>query len=263
MNLRDRVPGLAALSERVAGFSARRSLPRWRRDWFRGQSEVPATQPTAAAATPREVVLLADTFNTYFEPENLRAAVRVLAAGRLSSDGRERRRARALLRPHVSRDRHGRGGARRGRAHARGARAARRARHRGRRARAVVRARPTRRVPDALAGRRQRRARRRRADVRGVRGARARGRALQAAARPVALCARSRARPLPSEGVRRDAERGRDAQARAGARSRDDRVELLRHGRRVRLPGQARRRLDARWPSSRCCPPSARPARTP
>jgi Fe-S oxidoreductase len=80
LNLRDRVPGLAALSEVLAGFSARRSLPRWRRDWFRGQCVVPAPQPTAGPSTPRDVVLLADTFNTYFEPENLRAAVRVLAA---------------------------------------------------------------------------------------------------------------------------------------------------------------------------------------
>jgi len=97
MNLRDRVPGLAALSEKIAGFAARRSLPRWRADWFRGQREVraysanagPATvaadpgaaRPTRAAhdGTVRpEVVLLADTFNTYFEPDNLRAALRVL-----------------------------------------------------------------------------------------------------------------------------------------------------------------------------------------
>ena len=77
MNLRDRVPGLAALSEAVAGFAARRTLPRWRRDYFRA-SELPAPQGSAAG---REVVLFADTFNTYFEPENLRAAVAVLAAG--------------------------------------------------------------------------------------------------------------------------------------------------------------------------------------
>ena len=86
MNLRDRVPGLAALSERLAGFAARRSLPCWRRDWFRGQSEVPPPSPrsvsaaTTESASDRDVVLLADTFNTYFEPENLRAAVRVLVA---------------------------------------------------------------------------------------------------------------------------------------------------------------------------------------
>src|SRR5258708_10746295 len=30
-NLRDVLPGAAALSERIAGFSARRTLPRWRR----------------------------------------------------------------------------------------------------------------------------------------------------------------------------------------------------------------------------------------
>jgi len=74
-NLRDRVPGLAALSEKVLGFAARRSLPKWRRDYFRGQAEV------AVSTSSREVVLLADTFNTYFEPENLRAAARVLTAG--------------------------------------------------------------------------------------------------------------------------------------------------------------------------------------
>ncbi len=76
MNLRDRIPGLAWASERLVGFAARRSLPRWRRDWFRGAAEVAAPAGPAAG----EVVLLADTFNTYFEPENLRAAVRVLTA---------------------------------------------------------------------------------------------------------------------------------------------------------------------------------------
>jgi FAD/FMN-containing dehydrogenase/Fe-S oxidoreductase len=76
LNLRDRLPGAAWLSERLLGFAASRSLPQWRRDWFRGAAEVPAPAPTAGA----EVVLLADTFNTYFEPENLRAAVRVLTA---------------------------------------------------------------------------------------------------------------------------------------------------------------------------------------
>jgi Fe-S oxidoreductase len=89
MNLRDRVPGLKTLSERVTGFAARRSLPRWRRDWFRGAAELAAVRgardtgqpPSETQAQLKEVVLLADTFNTYFEPDNLRAAVRVLAAG--------------------------------------------------------------------------------------------------------------------------------------------------------------------------------------
>ncbi|HEX9905340.1 MAG TPA: FAD-linked oxidase C-terminal domain-containing protein [Propylenella sp.] len=74
MNLRDRVPGAAILSERVAGLAARRPLPRWRSDIFRPDGH----SPFASGAS--EVVLFADTFNTYFEPENLRAATRVLTA---------------------------------------------------------------------------------------------------------------------------------------------------------------------------------------
>ena len=35
MNLRDLIPGAAKLSEAVIGLSARRTLPRWRSDWFR------------------------------------------------------------------------------------------------------------------------------------------------------------------------------------------------------------------------------------
>ncbi|HSR71743.1 MAG TPA: FAD-linked oxidase C-terminal domain-containing protein [Kiloniellales bacterium] len=75
MNLRDTIPGLAALSERALGLSAKRSLPRWRVDYFAEQGV--AIGPPAG----REVVLLADTFNRYFEPENLRAALSVLRAG--------------------------------------------------------------------------------------------------------------------------------------------------------------------------------------
>jgi len=79
-NLRDRVPGLAALSEKITGLSARRSLPVWRRDVFRGQSEVPTDGRGNSGNRGSKVVLLADTFNRYFEPGNLRAAVKVLAA---------------------------------------------------------------------------------------------------------------------------------------------------------------------------------------
>jgi FAD/FMN-containing dehydrogenase/Fe-S oxidoreductase len=70
-NLRDRVPGLAGLLEPTLGLSARRPLPQWRREVF---------QATAVVAEDPEVVLLADTFNTYFAPENLRAALKVLIA---------------------------------------------------------------------------------------------------------------------------------------------------------------------------------------
>jgi FAD/FMN-containing dehydrogenase/Fe-S oxidoreductase len=70
-NLRDRVPALRRASERVAGFSARRSLPAWRSDiWRDGMAE----------GDGKEVVLFADTFNRYFERENLDAAHRVLTA---------------------------------------------------------------------------------------------------------------------------------------------------------------------------------------
>ncbi len=62
-----------ALGKRFAGFAAERSLPAWRRDVFRAPS-------SPASASGRDVVLLVDTFNRYFEPENARAALRVLEA---------------------------------------------------------------------------------------------------------------------------------------------------------------------------------------
>jgi Fe-S oxidoreductase len=79
VNLRDRIPGVPWLTQHVLGIAARRSLPVWRRDYFRGQGEM-SSLVGEATASPREVVLLPDTFNRYFEPENLRAAVQVLAA---------------------------------------------------------------------------------------------------------------------------------------------------------------------------------------
>jgi Fe-S oxidoreductase len=75
-NARDKWPKLAQLSERFAGFSTRRTLPQWRKDVFKDASEASA----APTRDGREVVLLADTFNRYFERENLDAAVTVLQA---------------------------------------------------------------------------------------------------------------------------------------------------------------------------------------
>jgi FAD/FMN-containing dehydrogenase/Fe-S oxidoreductase len=72
-NLRERLPGAARLSEKWLGLSARRSLPAWRRDTFLGAA--PALAPEQA-----DVVLFADTFNNYFEPDNARAALAVLRA---------------------------------------------------------------------------------------------------------------------------------------------------------------------------------------
>jgi Fe-S oxidoreductase len=76
LNLRDTLPGAAWLSERVVGFSARRTLPKWAGGSFtrRPSDNIP---PVAGG---KDVVLLADTFNNYFEPENLHAARRVLEA---------------------------------------------------------------------------------------------------------------------------------------------------------------------------------------
>ena len=81
-NLRDTIPGMAKLSEGWLGFSARRSLPRWRRDTFLGSSAA----PHGDAAADANVVLFADTFTNYFEPENAHAAVKVLRAAGFSVD---------------------------------------------------------------------------------------------------------------------------------------------------------------------------------
>ena len=83
-NLRDKYPRLAALSERYAGLSTRRTLPRWRKDVFRDPEDtldsLPRLGGNVGEGADREVVLLADTFNRYFERENLDAAVTVLQA---------------------------------------------------------------------------------------------------------------------------------------------------------------------------------------
>jgi len=109
LNLRNALPGAAVLSEAVAGFSARRTLPRWRSDWFKdsefhslprragegGEEEAarneaatlaPSRSRDARSCSPvsgggeKDVVLFADTFNRYFERENLDAALAVLVA---------------------------------------------------------------------------------------------------------------------------------------------------------------------------------------
>ncbi len=74
-NLRNRFSFVARQGERFLGIAARRKLPEFRRDFFRD------SEARGAPPAPRgEVLLLADCFNRYFEPANLRAARRVLAA---------------------------------------------------------------------------------------------------------------------------------------------------------------------------------------
>jgi len=78
-NARDRSGLLRKASEIFTGFSARRSLPKWRADIYRDRSDW-RYGAAAAGDITRDVVLFADTFNRYFERENLDAALRVLAA---------------------------------------------------------------------------------------------------------------------------------------------------------------------------------------
>jgi FAD/FMN-containing dehydrogenase/Fe-S oxidoreductase len=71
-NLRNVLPPLRRLSARL-GLAPKRDLPAWHASPFRDRE----ADPTPAQ---RDVLLFADTFSRYFEPENLRAALRVLRA---------------------------------------------------------------------------------------------------------------------------------------------------------------------------------------
>jgi FAD/FMN-containing dehydrogenase/Fe-S oxidoreductase len=73
VNLRDKVPGAARLSEMLTGFSAKRPLPVWQSDAFLMETSV-------GPANGREVAFFADTFNSNFDNQTLRDAVDVLAA---------------------------------------------------------------------------------------------------------------------------------------------------------------------------------------
>ncbi len=97
LNLRDAIPGAAKLSETISGFSAQRSLPKWRPDWFdESNSSWPGSSRPSTSFSKQDVdarhkaghdggasgdvILFADTFNRYFERENIDAALAVLAA---------------------------------------------------------------------------------------------------------------------------------------------------------------------------------------
>ena len=73
-NLRNRVPLLARAMQALTGIAAARKLPEF--------VARPFLDRDGRAGPGREVILFADTFNRYFEPENLHAAVRVLHAAR-------------------------------------------------------------------------------------------------------------------------------------------------------------------------------------
>ena len=258
MNLRDRLPGLASVTEHLAGLSARRTLPRWRSDPFRAEElaspEAGASGSSGASGTPTatrgesnegNVALFADTFTTWFEPDNARAAARVLeaagfrvvpaapppgerrplccgrtflAAGLVEEAKRELARTFRALAPLIER-----GVPIVGLEPSCGAHVPRRspgARIRAGSGRCAIHA------------------------VRGDHRRRRRTRESGPAPSPPCKEARTPARSLPSEGVRRHAGAREHAAARARAGSRDHRVELLRHGRRLRLRGGAPRGLD-------------------
>ena len=71
VNLRNSSRALRAMAEKLIGLSARRSMPAWRRDIWRGG-------PPKKAG--KEVLLFVDCFSRYFEPENARASRAVLEA---------------------------------------------------------------------------------------------------------------------------------------------------------------------------------------
>ncbi len=118
LNLRDKIPGLALLSEKLLGFSAQRSLPQWQSKTFWNQVSI-QPEPThpvhpqppvlsradgvegltrthpvrpelvegfalasreAVLKAAKPVVLFVDTFNAFFESDNAIAALKVLQA---------------------------------------------------------------------------------------------------------------------------------------------------------------------------------------
>ncbi|MDB5939471.1 MAG: hypothetical protein JWP77_1835, partial [Polaromonas sp.] len=79
LNLRDRIPGLALLSEKMTGLSAKRTLPQWKtRTFFNSGALSASREEVLTSAKP--VVLFVDTFNGYFESGNASSALKVLQA---------------------------------------------------------------------------------------------------------------------------------------------------------------------------------------
>jgi FAD/FMN-containing dehydrogenase/Fe-S oxidoreductase len=72
-SIAQKIPGAGALVQSITGFDRRRPLPVWKQPWSAAFRE--------RSGEGRPVVLFADTFNNWFEPDNLSAAVKVLEAG--------------------------------------------------------------------------------------------------------------------------------------------------------------------------------------
>ena len=82
LNLRNHIAPVAKLQEWMMGISAQRSLPIWKSRTFWSESKTASPYQYSADELSKQkgVVLLADTFNAYFEDENLMAAIKVLTA---------------------------------------------------------------------------------------------------------------------------------------------------------------------------------------
>ena len=77
LNLRDKVPGFAKLSERLLGLSAQRTLPQWHSKHFFNQTQQTVSR-AAVLKSKKPVVLFVDTFTGYLESDIPQAAIRVL-----------------------------------------------------------------------------------------------------------------------------------------------------------------------------------------
>ena len=236
-------PGLAPATERLLGLSAKRPLPRWRSDPFRADALRAA--PSSAHGGGSEVVLFADTFNTWFEPENARGAVRVLEAAGFRVHAAAPPAGRtppAVLRADVPRRRPRRGSPARA-----GSGPSRRSRRSSSAAfpssawspRACSRS-ATRTSCSAWSG------------IWAERGSccsrnsspRPPPKGISHSPCTAGAETRPPPRPLPPEGVRGHARGRAHPPARAGSGSGDRRIELLRHGRRLRPRGRTLRGVD-------------------
>ena len=84
LNLRNHIVSIAKLQEWIMGISAQRTLPIWKsKTFWSDKKAITPYQFSPEQLSNRDgkgVVLLADTFNAYFEDENLKAALQVLRA---------------------------------------------------------------------------------------------------------------------------------------------------------------------------------------
>ncbi|APA87953.1 FAD-binding protein [Paraburkholderia sprentiae WSM5005] len=78
--LADNVPLLSAWFKRSVGFATGRSLPRFKKAFLADAVSAKSARGATQAPTLKEVLLFVDTFDNHLEPDNARAAQRVLEA---------------------------------------------------------------------------------------------------------------------------------------------------------------------------------------